>query len=210
MQSNWYSVSFLYVYRNLFLLVGEIFFYDFAENIFWSLKLRLFILFYFYYSSLGLFTVSQIFWMFDCYIIFVYCISYSWDVKICAMHVLEHLTMPWDGKGNLTWLFLVQQVWWKLVSEPADLVEDGRVVVRPQRLEDSMQLRAAGCALQGALGKLWTFILTKRSDVHSIWHRYDFLGVTAYFKIRTHFRWKNKTNKTKNKYTILFSCRYHH
>lgn len=53
-QSNWWSVSFLYIYSHLFSRVGLIFFYDFVENMFWALELGFFT-FYSYSSQVGYF-----------------------------------------------------------------------------------------------------------------------------------------------------------
>ena len=49
-QSVWCSVSFLDIYRHLFLRIREIFFYDFVEDIFWAFVLGIFSYFYPYYS----------------------------------------------------------------------------------------------------------------------------------------------------------------
>jgi hypothetical protein len=49
-QSIWSSVGFLYVYRNLFLQVREVYSYNFVEDIYWPFKLGIFALFCTYYS----------------------------------------------------------------------------------------------------------------------------------------------------------------
>ena len=64
-QCIWCSVSFLYLHRDIILLVGKIFFYDFVEYIFCAFELE------FFPSSIpiilmfGLFMVSRISWMFS-------------------------------------------------------------------------------------------------------------------------------------------------
>jgi hypothetical protein len=48
-QPIWSSVGFLYAPGYLFLQVGEVFFYNFVEDIYWPLKLKIFLLIYTYY-----------------------------------------------------------------------------------------------------------------------------------------------------------------
>jgi hypothetical protein len=43
----WSFIGFLYLYGHLFLLVGEVFFYDFVEDVFRSYELGIFIILYF-------------------------------------------------------------------------------------------------------------------------------------------------------------------
>jgi hypothetical protein len=48
-QTIWSSVGFLYVQGHLFLYVGEVFFHNVVEDIYWPFKLEIFLFFYTYY-----------------------------------------------------------------------------------------------------------------------------------------------------------------
>jgi hypothetical protein len=60
----WCSIGFLCLYVHLFLWVGEIFFYDFVEDVFRSFELGIFVLpLFLLFLVLVFFIVSWISWM---------------------------------------------------------------------------------------------------------------------------------------------------